>query len=327
MIISRTPFRVSFVGGGTDLQAFWSKEEGQVLSTSINKYIYVTVKKQLNFVEFKYRISWNKLEFVNNIEDIEHPIIREALKMLKIDFPLEITTFADIPSSTGLGSSSSFTVGLLHALYALKGERVTKNRLAEEAAHIEINMLGRPIGKQDHYAAAYGNLNIIKFLTNSDTMIYPVLYKKEVVEKLSKNLLLFYTYQKRDAHKILEEQKDKTIDKFDNLKKMKNLVPLLEEVISKGNLDEFGRLLHQNWILKREITDKISNSAIDEYYNKAINAGAIGGKLLGAGGGGFLLFYVPPEKQEAVRNALSELYELRFNFDTAGTRIIYYNQN
>ena len=324
MIISRTPFRVSFVGGGTDLKEFWSKEEGAVLSTSINKFIYVTVRKQHNFVENKFRISWNKLEFVNTVDEIEHPIIKEALKLLKIDYPLEITTFADVPSNTGLGSSSSFTVGLLHALHALKGEMIPKNQIAEEAAHIEIDLLGRPIGKQDHYAAAYGNLNIITFKKDGRTIISPVFFRPEVAEQLNNRLVLFYTAQKRDAHEVLKTQKSSTEAKFENLQKMKSLVPLLEKSILENNLDEFGRLLHENWILKRDITSEISNSIIDGYYEKALRAGATGGKLLGAGGGGFLLFYVPPEKQETVRAALSDLYEMKFKFDNAGTRIVYY---
>ena len=278
-------------------------------------------------MEFKYRISWSKLEFVNSREQIEHPIVREALRLLNIDEPLEITTFSDVPASTGLGSSSSFAVGLLHALHALKGQYVTKNQLAEEAAKIEIELLQRPIGKQDHYAASYGNFNIISFLPTGQTLIHPVFYQREVTEKLNKNLLLFYTQQKRDAAEVLHAQRKKTASKFENLKKMKELVPPLRDAILSNDLDVFGNLLHQNWLLKRDITEEISNSFIDKLYSTALDAGATGGKLLGAGGGGFLLLYVKPDQQARVREALSGVYEMKFSFDTAGSRIIYYTRD
>ena len=191
MIISRTPFRISFVGGGTDLRSFYSEEPGQVLSTSIDKYIYVVVKRQIGIVEYKYRVNWSKVEFSNRIEDIEHPIVREALQLMGIDFPIEITTFSDIPGSTGLGSSSAFTVGLLHALYALKGEMVTKHTLASKAAVIEVDLLKRTMGKQDHFASSYGNLNVFTFQKDEGVIVEPVFYRPEVPLDLEKNLLLF----------------------------------------------------------------------------------------------------------------------------------------
>ena len=327
MIISRTPFRISFVGGGTDLRSYYSIDEGQVLSTSINKYIYVVVKRQAAIVEYKYRINWSKVEFKNEIDDIEHPIVRETLKLMEIDFPIEITTFADIPASTGLGSSSSFTVGLLNALYALKGQMVTKATLASQAAEIEVEILQRYMGSQDHYAAAYGDLNVFTFHKNGSVSVDPVFYRPEVKKALEGNLLLFYTAQKRDASEVLKIQSEKTEDKFKVLKSMKDLTPILREVISSGTkLHQFGEILHENWMLKRGITSEISSSKIDEYYSLAIKAGAIGGKLLGAGGGGFLLFYVEPQNQQAVTDSLSDLYRLNFGFDDAGTRITYYDQ-
>lgn len=328
MIISRTPFRVSFVGGGTDLESFYSKEDGQVLSTTIDKYIYVVVKKQVgSIVDFKYRVNWSKVEFKNQIEDIEHPLVREALKLMEIDFPLEITTFADIPANTGLGSSSSFTVGLLHALFALKGQMVTKSNLASMAAHIEIDILGRNIGKQDHYAAAYGNLNVFKFHNNGDVSVEPVFYRPEVKKTIESHLMLFYTKIKRDANEILKVQNKNTKDKFQVLCDMKNLVPSLRDILLSGfNLHDVGALLHKDWQLKRSITADISSPQIDEYYDLALKSGAIGGKLLGAGGGGFLLFYVEPQNQQAVADSLSELYQMKFGFDSAGTRITYYDQ-
>lgn len=328
MIISRTPFRMSFVGGGTDLESFYVQEEGQVLSASIDKYIYVVVKKQIgSIVDFKYRVNWSTVEFKNHIDEIEHPIVREALKLMKIDFPVEITTFADIPARTGLGSSSSFAVGLLHALFALKGQMVTKSTLASTAAHIEVDILGRNIGKQDHYAAAYGNLNVFRFHNSGEVSVEPVFYRPEVKKAIEGNLMLFYTGIKRDADEILKVQKMNVKNKFQVLSEMKKLVPFLRDVISSGKeLDEIGSLLHQNWLLKKSITPEISSSKIDEYYDRALKSGALGGKLLGAGGGGFLLFYVLPQKQKAVASSLGELYHLQFGFDTSGTRITYYDQ-
>jgi D-glycero-alpha-D-manno-heptose-7-phosphate kinase len=298
-----------------------------VLSTSIDKYIYVTVKRQLNIVEHKYRISWSKVEFKDRIDDIEHPIVRETLKIMDIDFPLEITTFADVPANTGLGSSSSFTVGLLHALFALKGKMVTKNTLAVMAAHIEKDILKRNIGSQDHFAAAYGNFNVITFLKNGIVNIEPVFFEPSYKNKIEKNLMLFYTELKRDASEILKKQSDETHNKLEILQKMKGLVEPLRELISSSkNPGMFGEILHQGWLLKKSITDEISSSQVDEYYEKARKAGAIGGKLLGAGGGGFLLLYVEPERQSAVEKALSTLYRMKFKFDDAGSRITYYDQ-
>ena len=327
MIISRTPFRISFVGGGTDLRSFYDEEPGQVLSTSIDKYIYVVVKRQIGIVEFKYRINWSKVEFRNRIEDIEHPIVREALKLFKIDFPIEITTFADIPANTGLGSSSAFTVGLVHALHALKGEQVTKYKLASEAAQIEVDLLGRPMGKQDHYASAYGNLNVFTFHPDEVVTVDPVFYRPEVWCELEQNLLLFYTKFKRDSSDVLRIQERGAKNNRLILRQMKDLVSILQDVLSTGkNLNRIGEILHQNWVLKRKLADCITSSTIDKYYEKALKAGAVGGKLLGAGGGGFLLFYVELQNQKAVIQALSSLHYLKVGLDTGGTRITYYDQ-
>lgn len=328
MIISRTPFRISFIGGGTDLRSFYSKEPGQVLSTSIDKYIYVVIKRQIGIVEYKYRINWSKVEFCNHIEDIKHPIVREALKLFEIDFPIEITTFSDIPGSTGLGSSSAFAVGLVHALHALKGEHATKHILASEAGEIEVDILGRIMGKQDHFASAYGDLNVITFERDDTVNIEPVFYTSSVKNKLEQNIMLFYTELKRDASKVLETQNKATGDKMSVLSQMRDLVNPLREVLSGNqNMNIFGEILHQGWLLKRSITPEISNSQIDSYYEKARAAGAIGGKLLGAGGGGFLLLYVEPENQAKVINALGELFCLDVKLDNAGSRITYYDQD
>jgi D-glycero-alpha-D-manno-heptose-7-phosphate kinase len=327
MIISRTPFRVSFVGGGTDLKSFYEHEDGMVLSTTIDKYIYVTVHKQVGVVESKYRVGWSKVEFKDEIDDIEHPIVREALRMMKIDFPVEITTFADVPGFTGLGSSSSFTVGLLHALFALKGEMVSKNRLAILAAKIEIDLLKRTIGAQDHFAASYGGMNIFTFHGNDSVSVEPVFCRTNVSDALSGKLMLFYTNIKRDASEVLVAQSRETFKKLEVLKEMKDLVAPLSRVLSEGStLNRVGEILHKGWQLKKSITSGISSKKIDEYYDLALNAGALGGKLLGAGGGGFLMLYVEPHNQKAVCAALSGLYQLEFKFDTSGTRITYYDQ-
>tara|TARA_Y100001970_G_C14240013_1_gene864313 strand:- start:1787 stop:2779 length:993 start_codon:yes stop_codon:yes gene_type:complete len=327
MIISRTPFRISFVGGGTDLRSFYYEEPGKVLNTAIDKYVYVVVKRQIGIVEFKYRINWSQVEFCNKIDEIEHPIVREALRLFKIDFPIEITTFADIPAKTGLGSSSSFAVGLVHALHALKGEQVTKYNLASEAAHIEVDLLGRTMGKQDHFAASYGNLNVFTFHSNEIVTVEPVFYKPEVLSDLENNLLIFYTQLKRDASEILKKQNEVTFNKLDVLRKMKELVSPLRNVLSEGtNLKRFGEILNQGWELKKTLTREISSSTIDKYYEKALKFGAIGGKLLGAGGGGFLLFYVEKQNQKAVKDALSDLFPLKIGLDYGGTRITYYDQ-
>jgi len=327
MIITRTPFRISFAGGGTDLREYYSQEHGSVLSTSIDKFIYVIIKRQIGIVEYKYRINWTKVEFCNRIEDIEHPIVREALKMFNIDFAVEISTVSDIPGQTGLGSSSAFSVGLVHALHALKGEMVTKHVIATEAAHIEVELLRRTMGKQDHFASAYGNLNVLTFRSDENVLVEPVFYRAEVKAALEKKLMLFYTHVKRNASEVLEAQQSETENKRGVLREMQAMVEPLREILSNGtNLERFGQILHQGWELKRVITKEISSLEIDEYYKKARDAGAVGGKLLGAGGGGFLLFYVEEESQQAVINALSELYYLPVGFDSGGTRITYYDQ-
>lgn len=327
MIISRTPLRVSFVGGGTDLRAFYEHEDGGVLSTSIDKYLYVAVKRQLDFVDYKYRINWSQVEFKNSIDEIEHPIVRETFKQLNINYPIEITTFADVPAGTGLGSSSTFAVGLIHALYALNGQMITKGNLAKMAAEIEINVLKRNIGKQDHYAAAYGNLNVFRFFENENVAVEPVFFDAEIKQEIEDRLLLFYTGIKRDASKILDSQKKNTMNKFTVLNEMKNLIEPMKQVFTdRKNINDFGKLLHENWKLKKSITGDISSGAIDEYYQKALDAGALGGKLLGAGGGGFFIFFAEQYNHDKIRKSLSNLQEMKFRFDDAGSRITYYDQ-
>ena len=327
MIITRTPFRISFAGGGTDLREFYCKEPGRVISTSIKKFIYVVVKKQIGIVEYKYRINWSKVEFCNEVEDIEHPIVREALKLFDIDFPVEITTFTDIPGQTGLGSSSAFSVGLVHALHALRGEMVTKHILASEAAHIEVNLHGRTMGKQDHYASAYGNINVFTFTADENVKVDPVLYQANIKREIEDNLMLFYLKIKRNASEILKGQSLETENKRSALRQMLSLVDPLTQIFSNSEqTNVFGNILEDGWEIKRSITEDISTPQIDQYYKLAKDAGAIGGKLLGAGGGGFLLFYVEKKYQLSVRNALSNLFYLPVAFDDSGTRITYYDE-
>lgn len=326
MIITRTPFRISFAGGGTDLKAYYAKEPGKVISTSIDKYIYVVIKRQIGIVEYKYRINWSKVEFKNTIDEIDHPIVREALRMFEINFPIEITTFTDIPGQTGLGSSSAFAVGLVHALHALKGEMVTKGTIAATAAQIEVDILGRSMGKQDHYASAYGNLNMFTFNEDETVTVDPVLSRSEVKNTIEDNLQLFYLRSKRDASKILEIQEQNTSKIFQNLTELKSMVNPIAEIFSSGqDINKFGEILHQGWLVKRELTDVISSTEIDLYYKKGIDSGAIGGKILGAGGGGFLLLYVEKKNHRSVIDALSSLFHLNVRFDNAGTRITYYD--
>jgi D-glycero-alpha-D-manno-heptose-7-phosphate kinase len=327
MIISRTPFRISFVGGGTDLRSFYANEPGQVLSTSIDKYLYVIVRRQIGLVEYKYRLNYSMVEFRKTIDEIEHPIVREALRLYEIDFPVEITTFADIPAYTGLGSSSAFAVGLVHALCALMGRHVTKSVLAQTAARIEVDILKRTMGKQDHYASCYGSFNVFTFNPDESVVVEPVFYRPEVREALEKHLMLFYTGLKRDASEVLRAQEKSTASKMDVLRAMKYQVAPLRDILSSGrNLHEFGRILHEGWLLKKSITPEISSSPIDTWYEAARAAGAIGGKLLGAGGGGFLLLFVEPQNQQAVTRSLKELYRVPVKFDQGGSRITYYDQ-
>jgi D-glycero-alpha-D-manno-heptose-7-phosphate kinase len=327
LIITRTPYRISFVGGGTDLREYYYKDDGMVLSTSINKYLYVIVKKQIGIVEFKYRINYSKVEFCNQLDEIEHPIVREALKFFKINFPIEITTISDVPGQTGLGSSSSFAVGLVNALFAIKGEYVTKHDIASTAAKIEIDILKRNMGKQDHFASAYGNINVITFKSNEKVIVDPVFHNQTTRENLESKLFLFYTKVKRDASEILYSQSKSTDQNRNILTQMKQFIHPLREVLCSGqDLNKIGNILDENWKLKKMLNVHISSTEIDNYYNIAKKTGSLGGKLLGAGGGGFLLFYIEKDFQEKVLHALRDLYNMPFKFDHGGTRITYYDQ-
>ena len=310
------------------MRKYYKNDYGQVLSSAIDKYVYVVVKRQIGIVEYKYRVNWSKVEFKNKIQDIEHPIVKEVLKKFKIDFPIEITTFADIPAGTGLGSSSSFAVGLINAVSALKGERMTKYELAEMGAKIEVDILKRNMGKQDHYPAAFGGMNKISFYKDESVKIEPVLVSKASYDRLFDNLIMLFTKQKRDASTILKSQDQKTKDNIEILTEMRDLVPDLEASMrKKKSMELFGKILDRNWELKKLLTGSISNKAINRYYDIGKKNGAIGGKLLGAGGGGFLLFYAPKKKRAQVVNSLHELFHLPIKIDNEGSRISYYDNS
>ena len=323
MIITRTPFRVSFAGGGSDLPSFYHRHEGCVLSTSIDKYMYIIIHPTFNRDETI--IKYNRTEIVKNPREIKHPIARQLLLDHKLS-GIEIVSTADIPSGTGLSTSSAYTVGLIHALYAFQGKYCSQEKIAREACEVEIEKLGEPIGKQDQYGTAVGGLKFIRFLPNDSVEVEPLLIRNDVEKELDENLLLFYTGLTHSAGEILKEQNANVVsaeEKYRNLVKMTALAYEMREALSHGDLDAFGQILNENWLLKRELASKISNTTVEKYYNIAIENGALGGKLLGAGGGGFLLFYCPKPKQARLRSALSDLLELPFHMEQSGTKVIY----
>lgn len=323
MIITKTPFRISFVGGGSDLEAFYKHAQGAVLSTTINKFMYVS--SHIFFDEDKIRVKYSKTETVDSVDEMKHPILREVIKKFKVKGAIEISSNADVPAGTGLGSSSSFTVGLLHNLYTVSGKIVTKHQLAEEACEIEIDRLQEPIGKQDQYAVAFGGLNVIKFNPSRTVNVEPIYLKKDIYQALQNNLLLFYIGKQRKTSSILKEQKCnlESGKKIEVLKKMVDLVWQLRDVIYSGELDRFGKILHENWLLKKQLASGVSDPDIDAIYEMALKNGAIGGKLLGAGGGGFFLFYCDPKNRNKLRKAMSSFREMDFKFENEGTKLIY----
>lgn len=323
MIITRTPFRISFVGGGSDLPSFYHKHEGCVLSTTINKYMYVVIHPTFNRNETV--VKYSKTEIVDNIRKIQHPIARQLLIDHKID-GVEIVSTADIPSGTGLSTSSAYTVGVIHALYAFQGKFCSQERIAREACELEIEKLGEPIGKQDQYGTAVGGLKFIRFLPDESVDVEPLVIDPDVRKRLDGNLLLFYTGLTHSAGEILKEQNANVVSedaKFQNLVRMTELAYEMRNALTKGDLDSFGDILNQNWLLKKELASGISNGIVDHYYDLAMESGALGGKLLGAGGGGFLLFYCDKSRQKHLRSALSDLVELPFSLENSGTKVIY----
>jgi D-glycero-alpha-D-manno-heptose-7-phosphate kinase len=324
IVVTRTPLRVSFAGGGTDLADFYERDYGAVFSIAINQYTYVTVKRHSELNYEPIRINYSRTELVDNIDQIQNNIARECLRLLKIDPPIYISTVGDLPASTGLAGSSSFAVGLLHALHAYRGERVSPSQLAEEATHIEINVLKEPIGKQDQYAAAFGGLNFFRFNPGGGVTVEPVRVSNSFLTDLFDHILMFWTGMQRDASSVLIEQKQNIPSKLEFLKQIRNHAHKLHELATAGPFDPvpFGRILHESWEIKRQLASTISSSQIDTYYERAIAAGAEGGKICGAGNGGFLLFLVQPEKQPTVRKALSDLLEVPIRFEVHGSRVL-----
>ena len=323
MLITRTPMRISFVGGGSDLPAYYRKSKGAVLSTTINKYIYISVHPY--FQEDKYLIKYSKTEEANDFKQIIHPLIRNALEMSAVKSGIELTSSADVPAGTGLGSSSSFTVGVLHSLYSFKGDSYSPQKLAEEACEIEIDRLNEPIGKQDQYAAAFGGLNIIEFHPDKSVRVEPIVLNSESIKDLENRLFVYYVGGSRAASKILLKQSQSLNHKeiYDIQRRMVDLVYSLRDSLISSNFNEFGRLLDKNWNMKKKLSSDISNRKIDKIYSMALDNGALGGKLLGAGGTGFMLFYCEPKNQSHFTEAMSNYRGFEFKFDNEGSKLIY----
>ena len=325
MIISRTPLRMSFVGGGSDLPPYYRVHGGAVLSTAIDKYVYVSINRKF---DGGIRLAYSKTEEVQSLEEIEHELLRAAFEMLGMRGGVEITTTADIPSrGTGLGSSSTFTVGLLNAMSAYLGKHISANELAERSCEVEIDRCGQPIGKQDQYAAAFGGFNLVEFRADDSVNVSPIIMRRDIQDLLEQRIIVFYTGITRSASAILKEQSSESATdqkKQQALKRMVELAYIMRDELSQGHVDSFGHILDENWALKKTLSAGISSSAIDDWYMRAMGAGALGGKLLGAGQGGFMMFYAPRERHEDIANAVG-LRQVRFGFEPLGSRILFYN--
>ncbi len=322
MILAKAPFRISFAGGGSDLPSFYRRQTGVVVSTTIDKAMYIAIHP---YFHEKIRIKYSRTEDVLNTSEIEHPLVRECLRLMNIECGMEIASFADVPAGTGMGSSSAFTVALLHALNALAGRKPTSTELAATSCHIEIEKAGEPIGKQDQYATACGGLNCIHFNPDETVDVQPVSCSEATRQEVERRLLLFYTGGERAASSILQEQGRNMSqpDKFAAVVEMTKLAERLFADLQRDHIDSFGQILHEGWLLKSRLARDITNTAIDSSYRRAREAGAEGGKLLGAGSGGFLLLYCRPEKQAQVRDALAHLQEMPFSMTQQGSQIIH----
>lgn len=322
MIVSKTPLRISFVGGGSDLESFYKYQPGAVVSTAIDKYMHIAVTKRF---DGKIQVAYSKMEIVEKLSQLEHNLARETLKLLNINKEIEIFSICDIPAETGLATSAAFTVGLLNSLYTYQGVHPSVSKLASDACIVEIQKAKRKIGKQDQYAVAYGGINFIKFNTDGGVKVEPIKLSKSKKEQMEKNFLLFYTGKSGLSTKILTKQSAVTVQKKKRLivSKMVNIAYELKKELEKGHIDSLGYLLHDNWILKKQITGSISNSYIDHLYETAIKSGAIGGKICGAGGRGFLLLYAPFEIHPKIIRSLSNLRKVDFALEKSGTTIVY----
>ena len=327
MIVSKTPLRMSFVGGGSDLPAFYREEVGAVLSTSIDKYMYICINKKF---DGRIRISYTRTEDVEHLQQVEHPLVREALDLVGIEGGIEIASMADIPSKgSGLGSSSTYTVGLLNALYAYRNKFASKENLARQACEIEIERCGEPIGKQDQYAAAYGGLNLIRFHPDDSVSVDPIICKPSLQQEMEDSTLVFFTGRTRSASAVLANQSAamQTADRRKLMRRMVQLAFEMKEQLELGTLDHFGDLLDENWRLKAQLTTGISDPQIDAWYAKGMMNGALGGKLLGAGNGGFMMFYAPKERHAQISTALAHLEPVKFRFERTGAQIVFYQPN
>jgi D-glycero-alpha-D-manno-heptose-7-phosphate kinase len=326
MIISRTPLRMSFVGGGSDLPEFYRRHGGAVVSTAIDKYVYVTVNRKF---DSGIRVAYSKTEEVISVDAIEHPIVRGTMGLLGLTGGVEITTVADIPSrGTGLGSSSSFTVGLINALAAFQSRHMSNDELSSASCRVEMEICGEPIGKQDSYAAAFGGFNFIEFRPDESVLVSPIVLRPEIRENLQRRLIMLYTGVTRSAVGILAEQSANTAADpatRGTLMRMVQLAHVLRDDLQRGALDSFGAILHENWMLKRTLASTVSTSEIDSWYEAARAHGALGGKILGAGSGGFLMLYAEEQHHAAVKRALAPLRPVDFNFEPLGSRILFYN--
>jgi D-glycero-alpha-D-manno-heptose-7-phosphate kinase len=326
MIISRTPFRMSFVGGGSDLPAYYRHQPGAVISTAIDKYVYVTINKKF---DDGIRIAYSKNEEVSSVDQIEHRLVKAVLQELQINGGIEITTIADIPSKgTGLGSSSSFTVGLLHALNAYKGIFSSSESLGAGSCRIEIDICQEPIGRQDQYAAAFGGFNMMEFMPDDSVRVTPIICDPKIIRQIEQNTLLFYTGITRSASGLLQKQSAdmaSSQEKQSTMSKMVALTHQLKAELERNNIHAFGEILHENWLLKKSLTKDISSAEIDDWYNTARQVGATGGKILGAGAGGFLMLTAPTEKHPAIKQALKALRAIDVKFEPQGSRIIFYH--
>lgn len=329
MIITKTPYRISFFGGGTDYPDWYQEHGGAVLATTIDKYCYISCRVLPQFFEHKHRIVYSNIENINSIDEIKHPAVRNILKWKKISQGLEIHHDGDLPARSGLGSSSSFTVGLLQALDALDGCMQSKYELAETAIHIEQDLIKENVGSQDQVSAAFGGLNKIDFLKNDSFSVSPVILKKNRKKELESHLILFFTGVTRIASNIAEAQINNLKNKKEELFRMKEMVDEAIHILINEQypIEEFGNLLHQNWKYKQTLSDKITTPKINEIYENALSVGAIGGKILGAGGGGFILFFAKPEKHEIIKKRLNDLVHVPFNFEELGSQVVLYQPN
>lgn len=324
-VTTRTPLRVSFAGGGTDIPSFYENDSagGAVLSTAINRCLYVTVKAHDPLFGEKYRVSYSVTEHVQNLDDLKNEIARECLRLVPVSGPVYVSVIADLPAYSGLGSSSAFAVGLLNALHTFRHDQASPVQLAEEAAYIEIKVLKRPIGKQDHYAAAFGGMSFYRFLPGGQVVIEPSTSDGARLENLFDHFMIFWTGIQRDSAMVLGEMQGNISNKRGELTSMRDLAAKLHRVVlESGDIAAFGRIIGQNWELKRGLASTITNPQIDNWYYQGIEAGAIGGKLCGAGGGGFLLYVVPPDRQANVVQALKGLTHVRFSFEPHGSHVV-----